>query len=286
MSLQNMDSFRFAVVGDVHSNVLALQACLRSIYEYEATNPHVDTIVFIGDLMTYGIRANETLYELSEVASSRDVKFILGNHDQLYLDLFGNAFSAYYEKLSDWVKETVDLHLNIVDRDLFCSLPFLPHYSSFGVLFSHANFLFLGSDRPDWSYVNTAEDHFRQIEILSHYGPKLGVLGHTHRARLFSLASGSSPYSVVQLDKLYQIGKRYELVDCSCSIANAGSIGQPRDRSLPDPSWMLIEISECEPMAITFMPFVYDCDSHLNDLVRSCLSSYCVKKLASFFRYS
>ena len=35
MPLENMNSFRFAVIGDVHSNVFALKSCLQSIYEYE-----------------------------------------------------------------------------------------------------------------------------------------------------------------------------------------------------------------------------------------------------------
>ena len=278
-----MATFRFAVIGDVHSNPLALNACLDSIYEYEATNFPIDTIVFMGDLMTYGVRANETLDKVLKLASTREVRFILGNHDQMYVDLFSNAFNPYYLKLPEWVKETVDFHLNIVDKDLFFSLQFLSYYSYSGVLFSHANFFFLGSDGPDWSYVNTPEDHLRQLEILSQHHLRLGVLGHTHRARLFSLGSGSGPDSFIQLDNLHQFGRRFDLVDCSCSIANAGSIGQPRDRTLLHPSWMLLEINEYDSMIVSFTPFLYDCDSHLNDLIESPLSSSCVKKLTSFF---
>ena len=289
MPLANMNSFRFAVIGDVHSNPFALKSCLQSIYEYESCNSLVDSIIFMGDLMTYGVRPNETLREVSELASSREVKLILGNHDQLYIDLFSDTANPYFEKLPDWIKESVDFHLDLVDKDLFASLPFLPHYSFLGVLFSHANFFCLDSNDSNWSYVNTVDDYCRQIEILSQHEFRLGVLGHTHRARLFSLAPGLSGNSVILLDDLHQIGKSFDLAEYPCSVANAGSIGQPRDKlcSNPaNPAWMLVELDQHGPAAITYMPFLYDCDSHLNDLFRSRLSSFCVKKLASFFQYS
>ena len=95
MPLKIMTSSSCAVIGDVHSNVLALKACLQSINEYETTHSPIDTIVFMGDLLTYGVRPNETLYAVSEVASSRDVKLILGNHDQLYINLFSNGRYNY-----------------------------------------------------------------------------------------------------------------------------------------------------------------------------------------------
>ena len=240
----------------------------------------------MGDLMTYGVHPNETLCEVSELASSREVKLILGNHDQLYIDLFDDAAPPYFESLPDWIKESVDFHLNIVDKCLFASLPFLPRYSFLGVLFSHANFFCLDSDAPNWSYVNTLADHSRQIEILSRHEFRLGVLGHTHRARLFSLAPGLGGNSVLRLDGLHQIGKCFDLAEYPCSVANAGSIGQPRDKlgSNPaNPAWMLVELDQHGSASITYMPFLYNCDSHLQDLFRSPLSPFCVKKLTSFF---
>ena len=243
----------------------------------------------MGDLMTYGVHPNETLCEVSELASSREVKLILGNHDQLYIDLFDDAAPPYFESLPDWIKESVDFHLNIVDKSLFASLRFLPRYSFLGVIFSHANFFCLDSDDPNWSYVNTFDDHCRQIEILSQHEFRLGILGHTHRARLFSLVPGLGGNSVLRLDGLHQIGKCFDLAQYSCSVANAGSIGQPRDKLASNPAnsaWMLVELDQHGSASITYMPFLYNCDSHLQDLFRSPLSSFCVKKLTSFFQYS
>ena len=241
----------------------------------------------MGDLMTYGVHPNETLREVSELVSSREVKLILGNHDQLYIDLFGDTACPYFTKLPDWIKESVDFHLSIVDRHLFSSLPFLSHYSYLGVLFSHANFFSLDSVDPNWSYVNTFDDHCRQIEILSQHEFRLGVLGHTHRARLFSLAPGLVANSVIPFDGIHQIGKCIDLAEYPCSVVNAGSIGQPRDNlhsNAANPAWMLVELDEHGPVAITYIPFLYDCDAHLKSLSQSSLSSSCVKKLTSFFR--
>ena len=282
MPLANMASFKFAVIGDVHSNALALKACLQSIYEYEASNSPIDSIVFMGDLLTYGVRPNETLCAVSEVVASRDVKLILGNHDQLYTDLFGNSDSQYFEQLPAWIQETVQFHIGTVDKRLFSSLPFLSHYAFLGVLFSHANFFFLDSVKSDWSYVNTHADHCRQIEILSQNKFRLGVLGHTHRPRLFSQTSGAAGDSVLRFDGVHQTGECFDLVAYPCSVANAGSIGQPRDKLLSNPTWMLVELDQHGPVGITYIPYVYDRNSHLRDLACSNLTPYSLQKLTSF----
>ena len=284
MLLESMGSFRLAVIGDVHSNALALKACLQSIYDYEASHFPIDTIVFMGDLMTYGVRPNETLRNVSEVSSSRDVKLILGNHDQLYIDLFDTAATPYFDKLPDWIKESVRFHLTVLDWDLFVTMPFMPYYDFAGVLFSHANFFFLGSDDFRWRYVNSFEEHCRQIEILGQHDFILGVLGHTHRARLFSLPSASVLDSVISHDLSHQTGACFDIAQYACSVANVGSIGQPRDKLSTNPAWMLVELDHCSPTSVSFVPFEYDLDSHLNDLLRSPLSPFCLNKLISFFQ--
>ena len=83
MQSVSMDAYKIAVIGDVHSNSLALKASLKSIFRYEFLFSPVDTIVLMGDLMTYGVRPNETLDVVSELLSSRTVKLLLGNHDQM-----------------------------------------------------------------------------------------------------------------------------------------------------------------------------------------------------------
>ena len=121
--------------------------------------------------------------------------------------------------------------------------------------------------------INTLDDHCRQLEILSQHEFRLGILGHTHRARLFSLAPGLGSNSVVRLDELHQVGKCFDLAEYPCSVANAGSIGQPRDKLCSNPAnpeWMLVELDQHGSAAITYMPFLYDCDSH-SDLSRSSL---------------
>ena len=282
MPLANMASFKFAVIGDVHSNALALKACLQSIYEYEASNSPIDSIVFMGDLLTYGVRPNETLCAVSEVVASRDVKLILGNHDQLYIDLFGNSDSQYFEQLPAWIQETVQFHIGTVDKRLFSSLPFLSHYAFLGVLFSHANFFFLDSVKSDWSYVNTHADHCRQIEILSQNKFRLGVLGHTHRPRLFSQTSGAAGDSVLRFDGDQTI--MLYLVHILVPLLMLVPLS-PRDKLLSN-YMELVELDQHGPVGITYIPYVYDRNSHLRDLACSNLTPYSLQKLTSFFKYS
>ena len=133
------------------------------------------------------------------------------------------------------------------------------------MLFSHSNFFSYGTCALDWSYVNSPEDYCKQIEIVSGLGYSLGVLGHTHRARLFSFVYdhvGAGTY----VDRKRSPNERLGLSRYNCTVANVGSIGQPRERPLSAPAWMLIECDQYSPDVITYMPFDYDTSRHLGDI--------------------
>jgi predicted phosphodiesterase len=284
MPSKRMDTFRIAVIGDVHSNILALKASLKSIYDYEARVSCVDIIVFMGDLLSYGVHPNEVLSEVFELVSLRSTVLLLGNHDQLYLDLVANSSFDYYNKLPAWIKESVDLNLKRIDAKLLLSLSFLPYYSCSAALFSHANFFSVDSGPPDWRYVNTLDDHHQQLKILSQLGFSLGVLGHTHRSRCYTLdpSDFTSP-SLLCVDRHINLNARICLSDYPCSILNAGSIGQPRESTPLSPTWLLLETDDSTVSAATYIPFAYDTNAHLKDISESGLSLHCIHKLLSFF---
>ena len=274
---------RIAVIGDVHSNYLALCATLQSISCFEAEFASIDTFVFMGDLMTYGVLPNETLSTVLELSSCRDVQLILGNHDQLYLDLVNNVSTDYYHQLPGWIRESVDMHLNILDVNLLSSLDFVRHYQFSSTLFCHANFNSVISGTNDWSYVNSLDDHREQLHVLYELGYRLGVLGHTHRGRLFSLFDSPPGRSTRCASLPFVLNTPVSIDKYPFSIVNSGSIGQPRDAVSSSPCWLALEIDDAYPLSVTFVPFDYDTDSHLNDLTRSGLSPHCVQKLLSYF---
>lgn len=275
---------KIAVIGDIHSNDLALRACFRSIAEYESNFSAIDTIVFIGDLLSYGVHPEETLCLFNEIVLSRPTVTVLGNHDQLYVELLTNSASAYYDSLPSWIKESVDFNLARIDAELFLSIDFVPHYLYCDVIFSHANFSALDSDAADWSYVNTLQEHLAQLLILAERRVRLGVLGHTHRSRCFSLRSSRvSDKTENCVSRVIQLDAQMNLSGYQCSIANAGSIGQPRERSRPDPAWLLIEFEDLSVTKVTFVSFEYSIETHLNDISGSELSLSCIRRLSSFF---
>jgi len=278
-----MDVFKIAVVGDIHSNVLALRSCLDSISQYEKSDAPIDLVVFMGDLFTYGVRSGDTLAEIYKYINTQPSVLILGNHDQLYLDLISQSSLGYYQSLPWWIKESVDLNLKGFNPSLFSVLPFVPSFMIKNMLFSHANFSSLIDKVPNWRYVNSYQDHLDQSRIVSSNDCVLGVLGHTHRATCFSFTEKnfSGIFPSVRHSPLPEL--MIDISDFSCSIFNAGSIGQPRQKPLPDPSWLLLERYAPSRITATFKPFSYDLNTHFSDIKTSGLSGGCVQKLLSFF---
>ncbi len=68
---------RLALISDLHGNALALQAVLA-----DAARRGVDEIVCLGDVATLGPHPREVIAELR----SRQIRCILGNHDEFMLD--------------------------------------------------------------------------------------------------------------------------------------------------------------------------------------------------------
>lgn len=286
MQLVNMAVSKIAVIGDVHSNVLALKASLQSIFEYEANVSPVDIIVFIGDLLTYGVCPNETLSELLALVPLRQIVFVIGNHDQLYKELISGSFCDYYSKMPGWIQESVDYNLSNMDIKMFSKIDFVPYFIHSRVVFSHANFSPLVSSVLDWAYVNSFEDHHDQLQVILRAGHSLGVLGHTHRSRCFSLRGNSTSLGLdCCVNRTVQLGGLIKFSDYPATILNAGSIGQPRDKkTFLDPSWLLVELVDSSPSAAKYISFDYDIEAHLKSIADSGLSSTCIEKLFSFFK--
>ena len=281
----HMANFKLAIIGDIHSNVLALEAAFASISDFETSSSRIDLVVFVGDLLTYGVRPRETLFEVHRIVSSRPSAFVLGNHDQMYLDLLAKSSSDYYGSLPDWIRESVDFNLNLIDPGLFLDIKFCPQFVCHDLIVAHANFRPSAPGFVDWSYINTVEDHLEQLLALSSLGTHLGVLGHTHRGRCFSLVPSGIPKRPWHCVKRgVQLDSPIDLSGYPFSLLNAGSIGQPRETVHSNPAWLLIEFDHFFANTATFVSFTYDIQAHLFDISSSTLSSSCIQKLSSYFR--
>ena len=105
---------RYALISDIHANLVALEAVLNSI----ANQPEIDAAYHLGDLVGYGPWPNETIALLKGFR----ITGIMGNHDQTIATSAAPASGASHAPLSHgaWTaRETTD-----ENRALLARLPF------------------------------------------------------------------------------------------------------------------------------------------------------------------
>jgi predicted phosphodiesterase len=250
------------VIGDIHGNARALRSALDL-----ADRGALDHLVFVGDLLTYGHDVQEVL-ELVGERQQRGATLLLGNHDQMYMNLLAGE-RGYFERLPDWIKHSVDKTLDVLHGDALRALQWTEEVMHDGVLIAHAN-PFGGND---WTYLNALEQHQRAATILAARGLRAGVFGHTHRPRWFV----GDPQTATDVDLLTTL---VATVDTTL-VANAGAVGQPRDQQKR--SVILRLAIESDRIEGVFEPVAYDVSAHLADVRRAGLPHATTEKLCSFF---
>jgi predicted phosphodiesterase len=256
----------FVVMTDIHANAPALRAALEI-----ARRGPMDRLLVLGDLLTYGLDVNETL-DLVEEAQERDgAVLLLGNHDQLYLDMEAGRLD-YYLGLPDWLRESVEYTMRLFDvRRLASRLHWLEETILGDVLFAHANPYPFG----DWSYVDTDVDAARAAIALGHRGLVAGVFGHTHRRRLYVETEDGTSRS------LEPRATSTVSTDGARLVVNPGSIGQPRDGS--PRSSMVRLVRGPGFLRSEFVDVDYDVAALVERLQTAPLSLATRERLASFF---
>ena len=276
---------RIAVIGDVHANSSSLTSALAAIRNYSDNNRvAIDKLIFIGDLLTYGVDVRGTLNLLQEASAKYDTCIILGNHDQLYLDLICKGASNYYSKLPDWIKESVDYTLSCVEHNYFLSIPFEFSFAWSQLYFAHANSSAILDGEPDWSYINSLSDHSTNLSTLMSRNYAIGVFGHTHRKRLFLSEQGGLTGTFLDLDS--NCSWVLDLSGGQSAIINVGSIGQPRSAKDLRPTFLLLELSnsdQIEQLQVSFVSYDYDLFNHIDSINRTAFSDEVKSRLVSFF---
>jgi diadenosine tetraphosphatase ApaH/serine/threonine PP2A family protein phosphatase len=192
---------KYAILGDVHSNLEALQAVLAHARQVNCTH-----FLSLGDVVGYGPNPKECL----EIVRSLDCPVVMGNHDEYCgttLDLTG--FNLMAADAIKWTRE----QLTEADRDWLHSLKYTRVIESF--TFVHATL-----DLPEkWAYVF---DKLAAAASFSYQRTAVCFNGHTHVPVAFvrgPTGIQGGLYSKIKVE----VGKKY--------FVNAGSIGQPRDRN-------------------------------------------------------
>ena len=212
---------RFAVFGDIHANLEALQAVLADAEAHGATH-----YVCLGDVVGY----NANPHECVDVVRNLNCPVVKGNHDEQasLTDELG-GFNPLAEEAINWTRQ----HLTEVDKQWLRDLKLVRQVRDFTIV--HATL-----DTPHkWGYV------FNQLDAAASFNyqyTNICFYGHTHAPRAY--IRDTTVKSQV-LDKLaIDSGKKY--------FVNVGSVGQPRDGDwhaaycLYTPEEQLVELRRIE----------------------------------------
>ena len=190
---------RFAIFGDIHSNLEALQAMLA-----DAQAQHCTHHICLGDIVGYNASPKECL----DIVRGLNCPVVKGNHDELAcLDINPNNVSPLANEGIDYTRA----HVTQDDLAWLAGLKFVRQVRDFTIV--HATL-----DTPHkWGYVLNQLDAGASF---SYQHTQLCFFGHTHVPRAYvrdSQVRSLDGWQTVTIET----GRKYFL--------NVGSVGQPRD---------------------------------------------------------
>jgi putative phosphoesterase len=231
---------RIALFSDIHANLPALEACLKSI---EAQQP--DAVYCLGDLVGYNTWPNEIVNEIKR----RGIPTIAGNYDQgigLMSDECGCAYKTEAEK--DMGKISISYTNSIVGPEERKYLRTLPAHIRVEYQLNHdkLNLLLVhGSPRRINEYLFEDRDEKSLLRIMQDADADIMCFGHTHK-----------PYHRV-IEQPGDGNTRYR------HAINIGSVGKPKDGD-PRGCYVVLTIGEKsntdskDSVTVEFVRFNYD----------------------------
>lgn len=229
-----------ALFSDIHANLPALEACLKSI---EALKP--DAVYCLGDLVGYNIWPNEVINEIRR----RGIATIAGNYDfgiGRTSDECGCAYKTEPEK--EMGKVSISFTNSIVGDDERQYLRTLPAHIrvEFQLNEDKLNLLLVhGSPRKINEYLFEDRDEKSLIRIMEQADADIMCFGHTHKPyhRILPTEPKENPHY------------RHAI--------NIGSVGKPKDGN-PKGCYAMLTINENSSIAnknaiqVEFVRFDYD----------------------------
>ena len=201
---------KFAIFGDIHANLEAMEAMLQDAAEHDCTH-----YVCIGDIVGYNANPHECL----EIVRGLDCPIVKGNHDEeasLDTDLVG--LNPLAEQSMRWTRD----HLTEEDKEFLRDLKMVRQVRDFTIV--HATL-----DTPSgWGYVT---NKFDAMASFSYQYTPVCFFGHTHTPVTYVKASSVSVERSAMVE--IELGKKY--------FINVGSVGQPRDGD-PRPSYCIYDM--------------------------------------------
>jgi len=196
-----LHDMRYAVLGDIHSNLAAFEAVLRDAEDKGG----FDKMWCLGDIVGYGPDPHECIERLRQY----DHVCVAGNHDWAAIGKMDTAdFNIVAARASQWTAE----QLTEEDVNYLSGLPLSLTQDDFTLVH--------GSPRdPIWEYLLSLEaalDNFGLFETA------YCLVGHSHVPLIFELAGRQVIYRVFGEESEAKPGDERLII-------NPGGVGQPRD---------------------------------------------------------
>jgi putative phosphoesterase len=234
---------KIALFSDVHANLPALEACLKSIDSEEP-----DVVYCLGDLVGYNVWPNEVIREIRR----RRIPTIKGNYDEgigAGSSDCGCAYKTAEEKQMGAVSISyTNAIVGDAERAFLHSLPahlmlqFKSNGCSFNVLLVH------GSPRKVNEYLFEDREEQSLLRILEGADAQVLVFGHTHKPFHRVLPTAAE-------------GKKGFI-----HAVNIGSVGKPKDGNA-EGCYVVLQVDERttvdDPgsLTVTFKRFTYDVEA-------------------------
>lgn len=239
---------QYAILGDIHANLAALDAVLEAV---DAAG--IRRIVQVGDVVGYGSSPAECIQRMRE----REALVVKGNHD--------GACTGEVDPrtFNDAARAAVDYTRAKLDRDDLRWLAKLPYTAAT----EHCSVSHGTLKEPElFEYIQRPEDGDGSFEVLEH---PVCFLGHTHR-----------PVSLMRLQDAphrtsYTFAEVVDLADTVGALVNVGSVGQPRDDD-PRAAWALYDT---EAMTVEIRRLEYDIEQEADRIIRAGLPKILADRL-------
>lgn len=224
---------QIALLGDIHSNLPALEACLS-----HARDVGVDGYAFLGDYVGYGASPDAVLDLIIPMVEA-GAPAVQGNHDDMSAN-FDREMNPSAASAANWTRQQLShSHRAFLDR-----LPLTARIDGApDVLLVHG-----GADLPEkWHYVTDTASAQRSLDACQ---DRVVICGHVHSPAIYGAAAGRMvkhvPADGIAIPLL--ASRRWHVV--------LGSVGQPRDGN-PAASYSVYNTASRE---ITFQRVGYDID--------------------------
>ena len=203
---------RALILGDVHSNLAALQAVIGDA----EGRGGFDVIWCLGDTVGYGPDPNSCL----ELLRRYELLVVAGNHDHAAVGKMSvESFNDAAATAARWTAS----QLGQEDVDFLSGLPLVAIVEPFTLVH--------GSLRaPVWEYLLTQESALATLDLLS---TQFCLVGHSHIPFLCLENQGSPEFVEFVEDQPFELNQERWII-------NGGGVGQPRDND-PRPSYAIYD---------------------------------------------